>query len=225
MSQQPLTNDVSRFEKGLTNTVLWIRTHQERFWSITGTAAIVILFLAFVIHHRDTENDEAWTQLGIVQSHLMQNQWDMAQKSLDQWTTRFSGTQAATYAKFMKADLLYKTSDYATATQVYGDLSMTAKPMELRPLALSGKIASEEMSGHPDTAKTDAQDFLTRYPDHYLAGSMYMTQARLTEKTGDVAAAVALYDRFALLYPQSPFTSIAQKRREVLSGIAPASPK
>ena len=199
---------------------MWVRTHQERFWSITGTVAMVALFLAFIIHHQETENDEAWTQLGLSQSYIMQSNWDGARKSLDQWNIRFSRTKAAPYAKFMMADLLYKTSDYAAAQQAYGQLAETAHPSDMRPLALSAKITSEEMAGHPDAAKIDAQNFLTQYPDHFMAASIYMTQARLAEKSGDLTQATALYERFALLYPQSPWTAMVQARLATLRNLS-----
>jgi len=51
------------FQKGLE----WIRTHQERFWAITGTTAMLIALGALVIQHRQNENDQAWTQLGAAQ--------------------------------------------------------------------------------------------------------------------------------------------------------------
>ena len=51
---------------------------------------------------------------------------------------------------------------------------------------------------------------------------MYMTQARLAEMAGNKAAAAAIYDRFVLLFPQSPWTALARARTQALSKSLPA---
>jgi outer membrane protein assembly factor BamD (BamD/ComL family) len=212
-----------QFEKLAAEAVQWIREHQERFWAITGTVLISILFIGLVIHHRQTESDEAWFQLGNIQGQLMQGKFAEARSSLAGWEPRFQGSDAGSYAKFMKADLFYKTTDYVQASQLYGELAQTGRPEAVKPLALSAQVACEEMAGHIPQAQALAQTFLDRYPDHYLAGPMYMTQARLAEMLGNGAAAAAIYDRFVLLFPQSPWTALAKARAQALGGGASRS--
>jgi TolA-binding protein len=204
-------------EKHLEVGVKWIREHQERFWAITGTALLSLLFIGLLIHHQQTESDDAWFQLGGIQSQLAQGKLEEARKGLETWEPRFQGSDAATYAKFLRGDLLYRTSDYVQASQVYGDIVQTGRPEVTKPLALSAQISSEEMAGHMAQAQGLAQNFLDRYPDHYLAAPTYMTQARLAELSGNAPAAIAIYDRFTLLYPQSPWTGLARSRSQTLS--------
>jgi outer membrane protein assembly factor BamD (BamD/ComL family) len=206
------------FEKSLQETIQWVREHQERFWAIAGTAFLTILFIALVLHHHQTESEESWNQLGNIHGQLMQGKMDEARKNLDAWQARFPGSDAATYAKFMKADLLYRTSDYAQAAQVYGEIVQTGSPDVLKPLALSAQAASEEMAGHLPQAQALTQTFLDRYPDHFLAAPKYMAQARLAELSGNAPAAVAIYERYVLLFPQSPWTALAQSRMKTLGG-------
>ncbi len=204
-------------EKHLEEAAKWVREHQERFWAITGTAFLSILFIALLVHHQQTESDEAWSQLGALQGQLTQGKYEETRKGLETWEARFRGTDASTYAKFLKADLFYRTSDYVQAAQLYGDIGQTGRPEPTRPLALSAQISSEEMAGHLPQAQSLAQAFLDRYPDHFLAAPTYMTQARLTELAGNPAAAAAIYDRILLLYPQSPWTALAKARTQTLS--------
>jgi hypothetical protein len=204
-------------EKALEDAVLWVREHQERFWAITGTAFLSILFIALLVHHQQIESDEAWSQLGALQGLISQGKYEETHKGLDAWETRFRGTDASTYAKFLKADLLYRTSDYIQAAQVYGDIGQTGRPEPTRALALSAQISSEEMAGHVPQAQSLAQAFMDRYPDHFLAAPTYMTQARLAEQAGNPAAAAAIYDRILLLYPQSPWSALAKVRSQTLS--------
>jgi outer membrane protein assembly factor BamD (BamD/ComL family) len=207
-----------RFEQAVLQYVQWIRTHQEQFWSIFGTVAAALILVVFMIHRRQTENENAWVQLGVAQGYLLQGQMDQATKALDQWTTRYQGTEPATYAKFLRADLLYRTSDYTHAAVVYGDLAQAGQPPLVRPMALSAQSAADEMAGDIPQALALTQQFLDRYPDHFLTASMYISQARLSELSGNPANASALYDRFVILYPQSPWTAFAHARLQALSG-------
>jgi outer membrane protein assembly factor BamD (BamD/ComL family) len=204
-------------EKHLETGVRWIREHQEQFWAITGTVLLSFLFIGLLIHHQQTENDEAWSQLGMIQSQLVQGRMEDVRKGLENWEPRFQGSGAATYAKFIKADLLYRTSDYAQASQLYSDIALTGRPESVKPLALSAQISCEEMAGHIAQAQSLAQTFLDHYPDHYLTAQTYITQARLAEMSGNAPAAVAIYDRYTLLYPQSPWTALAKSRSQTLS--------
>ena len=215
----------SAFHLKIQAALRWIETHREQFWSAAALVFLAGLFAFFIVRHHQTENEEAWNQLGAVQGQLTENETEAARKSLSAWEPRFADSSAATYAQFLKADLLYKTSDYAQAAQVYGQLAQSARPLDLRPLALSAQSSSEEMAGHYPQAYALAQSFTNQYPDHYLAAPMYLAQARLAELTGNPSAASAVYDRFVILFPQSPWTDLARSRQQALAGSKPPLPK
>jgi outer membrane protein assembly factor BamD (BamD/ComL family) len=215
----------NRFEQQADLALTWIQHNRETFWGVVGGVILVGALIGFVIHQRQVANTDAWMQLGMVQSQAMQGKFADEKKSLDDWQTHFSGSSAAAYAKFLKADLLSKTSDYASAAAVYGELAQTASPVVLRPLALAGQVEATEMAGQAQQALSLAQHFTDQYPDHFLAGSMFFTQARLSEQLGNNAAASALYDRINLLYPQSPYVPLAKTRLQALTpAVRAASP-
>jgi outer membrane protein assembly factor BamD (BamD/ComL family) len=171
-----------------------------------------------VIHHREEQNEEAWYQLGALQGQLIQGQqYPTIAKGLDDWQKRYQGTSASAYAQFMKGDLLYKTSDYVSASQVYGTLAQTASIKDMRPLALSAQQSAEEMAGHLPQARQLAKNFTELYPDHFMAAGTYFAQARLAEAMNDTAAASAAYDRFLVLFPQSPWAPAAKSRQQALA--------
>lgn len=205
------------WEKKIEEWVKWIRGNQEKFWAVTGMSLLLILFVGLLIQRRSQEADEAWFQLGTVQSQISQNHLADAAKSLSEWESRFQGTRAAGYASFLKADLAYRTTDYTQAIQIYSRLAQSGRPDVLRPLALSGQIASLEMSGNLAEAQSQAQTFLDKYPDHFLASTMYLTQARIAEAKGDAQAAATIYERLALLFPQSPWSATAKAKAQSLA--------
>ncbi len=203
---------ISPAEQKVREVLRWIRSHNEQALAMAGLFLLVVALVAFMIHHHQIENEEAWNQLGVTQGQLMQGQTAETRQSLDTWEQRFKGSNAATYARFLRADLLYRTSDYATAATTYSDLAVTGRPDEIRPLALAAQSYTEEMAGHLPQAQAAAKEFIERYPDHFMAASMYLAQARLMELTGNTAGASVVYDRFAILYPQSPWTAFAKSR-------------
>jgi outer membrane protein assembly factor BamD (BamD/ComL family) len=208
-------------ERQIHRLIRWIQEHQERFWAIVGLFAAVTFVALFSVQHRQRINDEAWLQLGSVQNQLMQNQLSQAKKSLDEWKTKYRASSASNYAQFIEGDLLYKTSDYATAAQVYGSVAAGGRPAEIRQLALAAQSSAEEMAGRYPQALAAARTFTDKYPDHFFAASMYLTQARLSELTNDPAAAKAVYERFTVLYPQSPWTEFVRGRIQALGGTLP----
>ncbi len=214
--------DKTKFKQLSRQTTQWIQTHQEQFWAIFGSVVLAILFVGLAINHHTKETDEAWTQLGVIQGQLVQGKLNDARKGLDAWQPRFQNSSSATYAKFLRADLLYKTSDYVQASQVYGDVYQSGHPDPLKPLALSAQISSEEMAGHIPQAQALAQSFLEKYPDHFLSGQNYIAQARLSEIAGNPVAAAAVYERFVLLFPQSPWTTLAKTRLQALGKSVPS---
>jgi outer membrane protein assembly factor BamD (BamD/ComL family) len=215
--------NLSKFVLAVQQAVRWVQTHREQFWAITGTIGVTVLLVAFMVHRRQAQNAEAWTQLGVAQGYLIQGQRAETAKALEQWFTRFQGSSATDYARFLKADLLYSTSDYAGAAQLYKNLAETGNPPVVRPLALSAASAAEEMAGQLPAAQATVQQFLEKYPEHFLAASMMMSQARLAELAGDIPNASALYDRYVILYPQSPWTEFAKARLRLLSA-PPSAP-
>lgn len=215
----------AELEQGVQRAVQWVRSHQEQTLAFSGLAVLAVALVIFMVRHRQAENEDAWNQLGSIQSQVMQNQSDPARKALETWEQRFQNTHAATYAKFLKADLQYRTSDYVAAGQIYADLAATGQPADVKPLALSAESSSEEMAGRYPQAEASAKNFTDQYPDHFLAAPMYLAQARLLELMGDPAAASTIYGRFAILYPQSPWTAFARARTQSLAGTpTPLSP-
>jgi tetratricopeptide (TPR) repeat protein len=217
------TRTASRAEQTIKKWVVWCRTHQEQFWAIAGSAVAAALLIFFMVHRRQTQNEQAWIQLGSAQAMLLQGQMDKAAEALNQWETRFKGSSATSYEQFLRADLYYRTKDYAKSAEMYGTIAQIGNPTEVRPLALSAQSSALEMAGSLPEAQAATQQFLDRYPDHYLTASMYLSQARLAEMTNNAAVAAAIYDRFLTLYPQTPWTAFVRSRVEKLSGSAPAA--
>src|ERR1051325_4433142 len=90
-----------------TDLLAWVQKNRDRVIAALATLVMVIVFLAFVVSRYRTQADEAWAQLDGAQSYLLDGNFPMARKALDQWKTRFGKSGASIYARFVEADLLY----------------------------------------------------------------------------------------------------------------------
>lgn len=212
------------FEKVVEEGLTWIRTHQERFWTVVGIVVMVFLFGFFAVQQHQRQQTEAWTQLGAVQGSLLNGQYDAAAKALTEWTKKYGASNATTYAKFLQADLLSKTGHHAESAKTYAEIAATGRPAVTQPLGLSAEISEEESAGQIPQARATAQRFIDKYPDHFFAATAYMSQARLAEISGDMPEAQRIYERFVVLYPQSPWTAAIRDRLQKMPPSSPITP-
>jgi len=107
--------------------------------------------------------------------------------------------------------LLYRTSDYIHAAQTYGELAQTGALRSSSLWPSPRRHRAEEMAGHYPQA-LPAGETLSSVIRSLPDGPMYICQARYIELTGSPASASALYDRFVILYPQSPWNGSRERR-------------
>jgi tetratricopeptide (TPR) repeat protein len=219
----PISSKSPTAQQRLEQAFLWVRTHQETFWSVVGTVGAAVVLAVFLVQRREGQTEQAWNELANLQGQAMQNPGPQTLKGIDEWIGKYGRASAGPYGKFLKGDLLTRTSDYTNAVKVYAELAQTASPQDYRPLALAAQRTAEELSGRLPEALAIAQAFSEKYPDHFLAAQNYIAQARLSEATGNPGAASALYDRFIVLFPQSPWTALAKARLQAISPKPPAS--
>jgi tetratricopeptide (TPR) repeat protein len=215
---ETLPSNETRTEFYVRETIAWIRDHREQFWTAIGIVIFAVAGVLFFIQKQKTQSDAAWMSLAQSQGLLMQGKPDDALKAVDEWLATNNGSDAASYGKFIRAEALQKSGKTVDSIAVYTDLASSASPKDMRPLALSGLASSAESAGDFALARSTSQEFLSKYPDHFLAGSMYLVQARSNESLGDKAAAASLYERFNILYPQSPYTEAVKLKQQALGG-------
>lgn len=194
----------------------WAKTHRERVAAVGATAAVVIAGGVYAVLYNVRQDKQAWLQLGAAQTHAINNQRDAESQVLTDALQRYPRTQAFTYAQFMKGELLGTQGNHKEAAEVYSTLAERARPQQLRPLALLALATQLELAGELDRSIQVLNSFLQLYPDHFLTPRAYESLARVQELKGSAPAALPIYDRLTLLYPQTPFADFARWRLETL---------
>lgn len=171
--------------------------------------AAVLLGSWFYLHYRQI-NDTAWKQLFIAQQTGYAGAYAEAGKKFDEVVSGFARSEAAGYAVMSKGDLLFRQEKYKEALEEYRKL--LDGPESLRPFALYNAGKSREAMGASAEAAADYRDFMAKYSDHMLAPEVHYALAAAVERLGDDKEARAVYEKIAILYPETSWSEAAKQK-------------
>ncbi|HAT71581.1 MAG TPA: hypothetical protein DCS63_02050 [Elusimicrobia bacterium] len=195
----------------------WIKNNRETFiGSAVVLLAAAIFAVYFFIHYRDLR-DTAWKNLFIAQQVGYGGNIQQAQEQLAAIETSYGNTSAAPYATLTKGDMLFAQGKYAEAGAEYTKI---LKSKDLGPFAIYNLGKCKEAAGDIAGAQAQYADFLSKYPEHFLAPETHASLARAQEMSGTMDLAKASYEKIVLLYPDTSWAAQAKAR---LTGPAPAS--
>jgi outer membrane protein assembly factor BamD (BamD/ComL family) len=142
---------------------------------------------------------------------IAQQQAAQGVQQLDEIINRFSRTTAAAEARLVKSEYLLSQKNYAEAESLLLPVIARGKPATLRPLALVALAAVQEEAGNFPAAVATCQQFLQKYPGHFLTPKMYESIARINLVSGSLADAQAAAEKLTTLYPATPWAERAQQ--------------
>lgn len=204
--------------------VTWIKNNRNLFFSIAGTVLAVIVLAIFFFTRYHALNARANDKVSLAQGMLAQGQAAQASGQLDEVINRYSRTPAAAEARMVKAELLSSQGNYAEAEKTILPATTGGKPKTMIPLACASLGTIQENEGKYQEAVKTYNNFLDRFPDHYLAPRIYESLGRAYELLGSAADAKATYEKLATLYPASGWAQHAQERIAALTGQKPPAP-
>lgn len=195
----------SKLEQALT----WIKKNRETFiGSVVIILAAVIFAVYFFLHYRGLR-ETAWKTLFIAQQTGFGGNPAEASKQLDTIESSFGSTSAAQYAMLTKGDILFAQGKYKEAGDEY------AKALNSRdagPFALYNLGKCKEADGDLTGAQAQYSDFLSRYPEHFIAPEVHSSLARSQELAGANDLARSSYEKIALLYPETSWAELAKRK-------------
>jgi TolA-binding protein len=193
----------------------WIAKNRETFiGSLVILVAAAVFGVYFFMHYRGLR-DTAWKNLFIAQQTGYGGNVAKAQQDLDAITASFGSTSAAPYATLTKGDILFAQGKFPEAA---AEFSKLANNKELGPFASYSLGKSKEAETDLAGAILQYSDFLTRYPEHYVAPEVHASLARAQELSGAKDTAKATYEKIVLLYPDTTWAMQAKAR------LQPAAP-
>ena len=195
----------------------WIKKNRETFiGSVVILLAAGIFAVYFFMHYRDMR-DSAWKALFIAQQTGFGGNVAEAQKQLEGVEASFSGTSAAPYAALTRGDILFAQGKFKEAEAEYAKVSYDKN---LAPFALYSVGKSREAAGDLTGAQAQYSDFLSRFPENFMAPEVHASLARSQELAGARDMARESYEKISLLYPDTPWAMEAKARLQ-----QPAAPQ
>ncbi len=187
----------------------WIKKNRETFiGSLVILLAAAVFAVYFFMHYRGLR-DTAWKTLFIAQQTGYGGNIAEAQKQLATIETSFGSTSAAPYAVITGGDILFTQGKYKEAAAEY---SKVLNDRNLGPFASYDigkcKEADRDLAG----AQAQYSDFLSKYPEHFLAPEVYSSLANVQELSGAKELAKASYEKVALLYPDTSWAMQAKAK-------------
>ncbi|MEA3307067.1 MAG: tetratricopeptide repeat protein [Elusimicrobiota bacterium] len=190
--------------------LLWIKENRETFiGSLVIVLAIIILGSFFTLRYSQL-NKAAWKELFMAKQQSRMGKLDLANKSLAKIETGFSNTTAAGYALLLKGDIMFSTRKYEDAVKAYIMASDFAKPETIVPVALSNIGKTREAKRDFDKAIISYKNFLSQYPEHFLAPEAHFSIANIYAMQNKKKEARSVYEKIAILYPQTLWAESAK---------------
>jgi tetratricopeptide (TPR) repeat protein len=187
----------------------WIKKNRETFiGSVVIILAAAVFGVYFFIHYRDLR-DTAWKNLFIAQQIGYQGNIPQAQQQLASIETSYGSTSAAPYATMTKGDILFAQGKFKEAGEEYAKI-ITAK--EIGAFALYNLGKCKESMGDLAGAQAQYSEFLSKYPENFMAPEVHASLARSQELAGAKDLAKTTYEKIALLYPETAWAMQAKAR-------------
>ena len=189
----------------------WIKANRETFIGASViTLAAVIFAVYFLMHYLDLR-DTAWKNLFIAQQIGFSGHQTEAQTQLTSIETNYSNTSAYGYAILTNGDIFFTQGKFKEAEAQYSKL-LTGGPKDLRPFALYSLAKTKDAALDFPAAQAQYKDFLSAYPEHFLAPEVHWSLASAYEAGGNAAEAKNTWEKIVLLYPETSWAAQAKAR-------------
>ncbi len=189
----------------------WIKAHRDPvIGSLVILAGAALLSLWVMLHYSGVR-ETAWKSLFIAQQTGLSGNYAEALKQLDAVEINYPRTSAWGFAVLGKGDLLFRQGKFAEAADEYAKVVSKGRK-DLTPFALYDQGKAKEAAGDPAGAQTLYKNFLSAYPDHFLAPEAHLSLASALEASDNQAEAKAAYEKIVLLYPETSWAAAAKAR-------------
>lgn len=195
----------------------WIAANRQTFFSIVGTAAVVLVVVAFIIASFRNLREQAWQKYSEAQNWVYANRPDQALNALNDVVSNYSRTPAAVYALLSKGDVLYAQRKPKEAVEAYQECLSKGPERVMLPFVLSSLGAAQEDEGDFDAAASTYKRLISDFPDHFLTPKAYESLARCYEMAKNPDAAKEVYEKIITMFPGTLWADKARLRYQKLS--------
>lgn len=191
--------------------------HREQAYTFLAVAGSLIVLGIFFIFYYVRINAQALERLSIAQSYTFRNSPEQALPVTDDILKNFSYSRYIPDTLFIRGEILYQLQKFSEAEEIYKRFLKKYPKKKFAPFVLAslGNVLEEE--GKYDEALATFQKFLNEYGDHFLAGDIFYSEARIYELLKQSQKAKEVYEKIILLFPDSYWKNLAEKRLTLLT--------
>jgi tetratricopeptide (TPR) repeat protein len=202
-------------EQILTPVIKFYNKYQNIILGVLGAIVLIIVFTIITITRLQQTQKRNWEKISLAQSYIYNKMYVEGFKLLDEIINTSKNSKYSAYAMYIKASFLtdeLDNSDYATAKDLCLKILELKKPKTLLPhtLYLLGQCY-QNLGDFTNAVKT-YNEFISKYPNHFLTPRVYESLAITYDLAGDKENVKNIYDKINILYPGSYWSSIAQKK-------------
>ena len=197
----------SRLE-GVSN---WMVQNRPRVLTIIGIVLAAILIGSVIVLRQKEQQELAWTRLAQAQSYASQNKTSEARQILTELLSSNTAGTFRLYLEYNLGEVALKEKNYDEAVQHYRAVIDRGGKEPLVPLAYSNLAFSfEEKKDFADSARV-YQEFLDKFPDHFLAPRTQFYLGRAHLLAGEMEAGNRALGNLIDLYPTSEWAKNARQ--------------
>ena len=203
----------------------WIKNNRQQFYGIAGIVIGIIIFTAFFLTRYFLVRERVSDKLSLAQALMYHNQADQAVKTLDEVIAQYSNTPSAAIARITKADYLIRQHKYSQARDLISSVMASGKPETIIPLAypIMGNI-QEDTQDYKGAINT-YNDFLGKFPEHFLVPGILDSLGRVYQITGASEQAKGAYQRLVTEFKGSGWEREARENLYMLNSANPSHNK
>lgn len=204
LKTEPLSNFVEK-------SVRWVIAHREVTLSLLGTVAIICGVIIYFISHLKKVDARAWQRLSLAQAYHQRRLENEALNLYNEVLDRYQRSSAFSHALFYKAELFYQQKKYHEAAEIYQNFIQQNKGKKyLFPLVYAGLGASIEGENNYFQAISVYQEFINKFPEHFLTPAIYLSLANCYQGNGQKNEATNIYEKIITSYPGSNWQKMAE---------------
>ena len=171
----------------------WIKINRKQVFTTLISVIVVALIIDFVCVRIHLVNVAASDELNFATATISSGDLDKGLDLLDKLIDNYKNTPAAYRALLMKTNNLIYQKKFDEAENLLKIYIEKAKPKIVRPIGYPLLITIYDDTNNIEQAIAISKEFLSKYPDNYLAPSVMDNMARLYELSGKTEEAKQVY--------------------------------
>ena len=171
----------------------WIKINRKQVFTTLISVIVVALIIVFVCVRIHLVNVAASDELNFATATISSGDLDKGLDLLDKVIDNYKNTPAAYRALLMKTNNLIYQKKFDEAESLLKIYIEKAKPKIVRPIGYPLLITIYDDTNNIEQAIAISKEFLSKYPDNYLAPSVMDNMARLYELSGKTEEAKQVY--------------------------------